>query len=107
MRTVRSRHGTSRLVAVVILIAMVGSSLGVFTLTVAASNPSAVLAIGKLSPKALTAALQEGTASVRVLVETIGQPSSRVTDAIRNLGGTVVIRFAFTHAVAAYVPANR
>src|SRR5256885_1779960 len=100
------RSGTSRTVALVLAIAMVAGSLGVITVTVVAMNPTNLLALGKLSPEVLAAAFH-GEASVRVLVETIGHPSAQLVDAIGAMGGTVVSRFAYTPALAAYVPSNR
>src|SRR3989441_9592851 len=100
------RSGTSRTVALVLAIAMVAGSLRVITVTVVAMNPTSLLALGKLSPKVLAAAFH-GEASVRVLVETIGHPSGQLVDAIGAMGGTVVSRFAYTPALAAYVPSNR
>ena len=98
--------GTSRTVALVLAIAMVAGSLGVITVTAVAMNPTSLLALGKLSPKVLAAAFH-GEASVRVLVETIGHPSAQLVNAIGAMGGTVVSRFAYTPALAAYVPSNR
>src|SRR2546428_1831845 len=100
------RSGTSRTVALVLAIAMVAGSLGLITVTVVAMNPTSLLALGKLSPEVLAAAFQ-GEASVRVLVETIGHPSAQLVDAIGAMGGTVVSRFSYTPALAAYVPSNR
>src|SRR2546426_19826 len=100
------RSGTSRTVALVLAIAMVAGSLGVITVTVVAMNPTSLLALGKLSPEVLAAAFH-GETSVRVLVETIGHPSAQLVDAIGAMGGTVVSRFAYTPALAAYVPSNR
>src|SRR2546428_745529 len=100
------RSGTSRTLALVLAIAMVAGSLGVITVTVVAMNPTNLLALGKLSPEVLAAAFQ-GEASVRVLVETIGHPSAQLVDAIGAMGGTVVSRFSYTPALAAYVPSNR
>src|SRR3989441_3770310 len=100
------RSGTSRTLALVLAMAMVAGSLGVITVSVVAMNPTNLLALGKLSPEVLAAAFQ-GEASVRVLVETIGHPSAQLVDAIGAMGGTVVSRFAYTPALAAYVPSNR
>src|SRR2546428_7435940 len=99
------RSGTSRTVALVLAIAMVAGSLGLITVTVVAMNPTNLLALGKLSPAVLAAAFH-GEASVRVLVETIGHPSAQLVDAIGAMGGTVVSRFAYTPALAAYMPAT-
>src|SRR2546428_2916805 len=100
------RSGTSRTVALVLAIAMVAGSLGAITLTVVAMNPTNLLALGKLSPEVLAAAFH-GETSGRVLVETIGHPSAQLVDAIRPMGGTVLSRFAYTPALAAYIPSNR
>src|SRR5437879_9234222 len=85
---------------------MVAGSLGLITVTHDAVDATNRLALGKLAPEVLAAAFH-GEASVRVLVETIGHPSAQLVDAIGAMGGTVVSRFAYTPALAAYMPSNR